>query len=182
MTVNKDGSVTLNGTCTRSDIFYLVLPLYPMTYTLSCDYTGTLPQNENPRCQIYAPDNTPLGISIRNDAKPDAKSTVTFNKYSEAYFRIRIENGHTYNNVTLRPMLYYGADTKPFEPYTGGFPSPRPQMRLLLITGYVQDIYLLLLVQVINIGLYMLCQMRICITQTKPEWAVTAAVCPSLKA
>ena len=129
MTVNKDGSVTLNGTCTRSDLFYLVLPLYPMTYTLSCDYTGTLPQNENPRCQIYAPDNTPLGISIRNDAKPDAKSTVTFNKYSEAYFRIRIENGHTYNNVTLRPMLYYGADTKPFEPYTGGFPSPRPQMR-----------------------------------------------------
>lgn len=129
MTVNKDGSVTLNGTCTRSDLFYLVLPLYPMTYTLSCDYTGTLPQNENPRCQIYAPDNTPLGISIRNDAKPDVKSTVTFNKYSEAYFRIRIENGHTYNNVTLRPMLYYGADTKPFEPYTGGFPSPRPQMR-----------------------------------------------------
>ena len=129
MTVNKDGSVTLNGTCTRSNIFYLVLPLYPMTYTLSCDYTGTLPQNENPRCQIYAPDNTPLGISIRNDAKPDVKSTVTFNKYSEAYFRIRIENGHTYNNVTLRPMLYYGADTKPFEPYTGGFPSPRPQMR-----------------------------------------------------
>lgn len=129
MTVNKDGSVTLNGTCTRRDIFYLVLPLYPMTYTLSCDYTGTLPQNENPRCQIYAPDNTPLGINIRNDAKPDAKSTVTFNKYSEAYFRIRIENGHTYNNVTLRPMLYYGADTKPFEPYTGGFPSPRPQMR-----------------------------------------------------
>lgn len=129
LTANKDGSVTLNGTCTRANLFELVLPLYPMTYTLSCDYTGTLPQNENPRCQIYAPDNTPLGISIRNDAKPDAKSTVTFNKYSEAYFRIRIENGHTYNNVTLRPMLYYGADTKPFEPYTGGFPSPRPQMR-----------------------------------------------------
>ena len=129
LTANKDGSVTLNGTCTRSDNFYMIIPVYPMTYTLSCDYTGVLPQNQNPRCQIYAPDNTPGETSIRNDAKPDAKAVVTFEKYSEAYFRIRIENGHTYNNVTLRPMLYYGADIKPFEPYTGGFPSPRPQMR-----------------------------------------------------
>lgn len=129
MTVNKDGSVTLNGTCTRSDIFYQNLPVYPMTYTLSCDYTGTLPQNENTRCQINAPGNVPRGTSIRNDAKPDAKAVVTFEKYSEAFFWIRIENGHTYNNVTLRPMLYYGTDVKPFEPITGGFPSPRPQMR-----------------------------------------------------
>lgn len=129
LTANKDGSVTLNGTCTRSDLFYMIIPVYPMAYTLSCDYTGVLPQNENVRCQIYAPDNTPGETSIRNDAKPDKKAVVTFEKYSEAYFRIRIEDGHTYNNVTMWPMLYYGVDTKPFEPYTGGFPSPRPQMR-----------------------------------------------------
>lgn len=129
LTVNKDGSVTLNGTCTRSDIFYQVLPVYPTTYTLSCDYTGVLPQNQNTRCQINAPGNVPGGTSIRNDAKPDTKVVVTFEKYSEAQFWIRIENGHTYNNVTLRPMLYYGTDVKPFEPITGGFPSPRPQMR-----------------------------------------------------
>ena len=129
LTVNKDGSVTLNGTCTRSDIFYQVLPVYPTTYTLSCDYTGVLPQNQNTRCQINAPGNVPGGTSIRNDAKPDTKVVVTFEKYSEAQFWIRIENGHTYNNVTMRPMFYYGVDVKPFEPITGGFPSPRPQMR-----------------------------------------------------
>lgn len=129
LTVNKDGSVTLNGTCTRSDLFYMIIPVYPMAYTLSCDYTGVLPQNENVRCQIYAPDNTPGETSIRNDAKPDAKAVVTFEKNSDAYFRIRIEAGHTYNNVTMRPMLHYGVDAKPFEPFTGGFPSLRPQMR-----------------------------------------------------
>ena len=40
---------------------------------------------------------------------------------------LRLKNGKAYNNYKISPMVCSGSTEKPYEPYTGGVPSPSPE-------------------------------------------------------
>lgn len=116
MVNNGDGTYTVNGTAT--DDFDIALAPYTtkqnIYYTLSgCPSGGSnTTYYLDPRGYEY---DTGSGITIRNP-KQDFSS----------YIRIVIKKDVTVNNLLFKPMLNEGQTAQPFEPYTGGKPSPSP--------------------------------------------------------
>ena len=116
MVNNGDGTYIVNGTAT--DDFDIALAPYAtkqnIYYTLSgCPSGGS--NNTyylDPRGYSY---DTGSGITIRNP-----------NQDFSNYIRIVIKNGVTVNNLLFKPMFNEGQTAQPFEPYTGGQPSPNP--------------------------------------------------------
>lgn len=116
MVNNGDGTYTVNGTAT--DDFDIALAPYTtkqnIYYTLSgCPSGGSnTTYYLDPRGYEY---DTGSGITIRNP-KQDFSN----------YIRIVIKKDVTVNNLLFKPMLNEGQTAQPFEPYTGGKPSPSP--------------------------------------------------------
>lgn len=116
MVNNGDGTYTVNGTAT--DDFDIALAPYAtkqnIYYTLSgCPSGGSnTTYYLDPRGYEY---DTGSGITIRNP-KQDFSN----------YIRIVIKKDVTVNNLLFKPMLNEGQTAQPFEPYTGGQPSPSP--------------------------------------------------------
>jgi hypothetical protein len=117
MVNNGDGTYTVNGTAT--DDFDIALAKYAMKqniyYTLSgCPSGGSKTTYYlDPRGYEY---DTGRGITIRNPERDFSN-----------YIRIVIKKDVTVNNLLFKPMFNEGQTAQPFEPYTGGKPSPNPE-------------------------------------------------------
>lgn len=116
MVNNGDGTYTVNGTAT--DDFDVALAPYTtkqnIYYTLSgCPSGGSnTTYYLDPRGYEY---DTGRGITIINP-----------NQDFSNYIRIVIKKDVTVNNLLFKPMFNEGQTAQPFEPYTGGQPSPSP--------------------------------------------------------
>lgn len=117
MVNNGDGTYTVNGTAT--DDFDIALAPYTtkqnIYYTLSgCPSGGSQTTYYlDPRGYDY---DTGRGITIRNQEQDFSN-----------YIRIVIKKDVTVNNLLFKPMFNEGQTAQPFEPYTGGKPSPSPE-------------------------------------------------------
>lgn len=115
-TKNGDGTCTVNGTASSTAWYRLGsdFTVQAGTYTIS---DGTVSNNQS----HFSDDNLTAGYNYSE------KRTVTYD--SEHIFKpyIRINVGSVLNNVTFKPMLNLGSEALPFEPYTGGKPSPSPE-------------------------------------------------------
>lgn len=117
MVNNGDGTYTVNGTAT--DDFDIALAPYTtkqnIYYTLSgCPSGGSKTTYYlDPRGYEY---DTGRGITIINQ-----------NEDFSNYIRIVIKKDVTVNNLLFKPMFNEGQTAQPFEPYTGGKPSPNPE-------------------------------------------------------
>lgn len=117
MVNNGDGTYTVNGTAT--DDFDIALAPYTtkqnIYYTLSgCPSGGSKTTYYlDPREYEY---DTGRGTTIINP-----------NQDFSNYIRIVIKKDVTVNNLLFKPMFNEGQTAQPFEPYTGGQPSPSPE-------------------------------------------------------
>lgn len=117
MVNNGDGTYTVNGTST--DDFDIALAPYTtkqnIYYTLSgCPSGGSKTTYYlDPRGYEY---DTGRGTTIINP-----------NQDFSNYIRIVIKKDVTVNNLLFKPMFNEGQTAQPFEPYTGGQPSPSPE-------------------------------------------------------
>lgn len=128
-TVSTNGSIIVNGTASGANAtLYLnrTSVLGAGTYTVS----GSPPNNTA---------GVRLCVNKKIDGKEstggvDAPNMGTFSVESEWIINsyIVVLDGITANNLVFRPMLNAGDQPLPYEPYTGGAPSPSPD--------YPQDI------------------------------------------
>lgn len=120
-TDNGDGTITVNGTSTENAYFSL--------------YGSTT--NQQPIIGNYVSGgSTNVNISVYNFDQEQDKYTILaisngsfteINKqnFTECYLHIAIPAGRTISNEIIKPMLSNEQDI-PYEPYTGGQPSPSP--------------------------------------------------------
>lgn len=117
MVNNRDGTYTVNGTATND--FDIAIAKYTMKqniyYTLSGCPSGGSETTYYLDSRGYKYD-TGSGLTIRNP-KQDFSN----------YIRIVIKKDVTVNNLLFKPMFNEGQTAQPFEPYTGGKPSPSPE-------------------------------------------------------
>ena len=119
----EDGWINLNGTCTESaNISLLNNHVDSGTYTISFEKQGSLPDNAKAIAQVYSATGGVIGIA--NNAVKDYSGQL--NEADDYQFRIRIDVGFNYENVKVRVMFNKGSEALPYEPYTGGKPSPSP--------------------------------------------------------
>ena len=100
---DSDGKIILNGKFDSSNRQFSIT-LQPGTYTLSGDDNGIW--------YILAPTD---GV-FRQTLVVDVETTY------QCYIA-----SNTYNNHATAPMINIGETAKPYEPYTGGKPSPSPE-------------------------------------------------------
>lgn len=113
ITTDKDGVIHLNGTSLDSANVMCGSIKTTATCTLSCVSTGIFPSNANVKVSAGV-----LSILNSNGASVSVTGLVVGD------LRIRLEGGFTYNDCTLQIMLHEGSTALPYEPYTGGKPSP----------------------------------------------------------
>ena len=121
LTYNSDGSYKLNGTATSNTSFYVTGLNYEAgTYTLSLNNSLAISNGS-----FYVQAETSSGNVIRAFDKINATKTATTTAPINA-LSIVIPNGLTLNNFVFKPQLETGSVATPYEPYTGGEPSPNP--------------------------------------------------------
>lgn len=115
--VNKDGSYTCSGTATEGNINVWFLGNYgEQNQSLFTLKSGTYYKS---------------GICLFNGYQTigpvyDGKFTLAEDTPITCVRALQLESGKTYNGVTVYPMLNAGDTAIPWEPYTGGKPSPSP--------------------------------------------------------
>lgn len=122
-TVNADNSLTINGTATAN-----------MSFSIYNDENG-INLNGDYVYYLIGKNNK---INLQGDLNGSTVAFIPFSSTSEYVAKTYtnsvltrvfsyISNGTTFNNETFKYMLIQGTDTtKPYEPYTGGIPSPNP--------------------------------------------------------
>lgn len=124
LTLEDDGWCVLNGTCTQNNnIELLGNTLEAGEYTLSVETEGNFQTGSTVVAQVYSIAQL-MGLTCTGNAQSNTKTIEQANDYR---FRIFISNGFTYNNSRVRVMLNKGSEALPYEPYTGGQPSPSPE-------------------------------------------------------
>ena len=113
LTPLADGWINLNGTCTSSTNIALEgNHLESGNYTISAEKQGSLPNNANVLAQAYSPTGGYIRVSNNGFS-----SSGQLNEADDYQFRIRIDQGFTYNNVKVRVTLNEGLEALPYEPY-----------------------------------------------------------------
>lgn len=116
-TVNDDKSITLNGTSTTNFVVELNnnMVLEQGQYTLSL-------KGKTQGCGVYAyvgSGTLKAYVSSYNTAE-NWQSTFTLNEQTTfTQVRIDIQNGKTFNNITIYPQLEKSSQATTYEPYTG---------------------------------------------------------------
>lgn len=120
ITTNDDGSITLSGTASQTvgvNVDITSSGLKAGTYYLSCE--GIV----NSWIRLCT---KKVGAEFYEYVNSDSYGVFdNMDSYKEAYFQIVLIEGKTYNE-TIYPMLNVGDTALPWEPYTGGAPSPSP--------------------------------------------------------
>lgn len=115
-TINKDKTITANGTANGNSILILN----------SFDF-----QNEETYILNGCPKNGGIN-SYKLDAfgqsglSDDIGNGIDINIGGQRNIRIVIFAGNSVNNLVFKPMIIKGSQATDFEPYTGGVPSPSP--------------------------------------------------------
>ena len=121
-TVNKDGSVTLNGRSTAFSFFQIYAGV---GLNQGLEIPGNYISGGNSKVQIgiyHNINNTDYPQLALNNS---GFTEIDKNTYNTGYIEIRVNPGLTFNNETIFPMLS-NEQNIPWEPYTGGQPSPSP--------------------------------------------------------
>ena len=117
-----NGTITLNGTCDTSANFELGnIVLSAGTYTLSANANKVPVSNDYAFVQLYDSKNNQI-IQVEN-SRALGNRTVTTSLDGKFAYRIRIDEGTTYDNVILKPQLEVGSTATEYEQY-GVMPSP----------------------------------------------------------
>ena len=119
-TVNIDGSVTLNGTSTGFSSFQIYAGV---GLNQALEIPGNYISGGNSKAQIgiyHNIDNTDYPqLALNNSGFTEIDKST----YNTGYIEIIVNSGLTFNNETIFPMLS-NEQNIPWEPYTGGQPSP----------------------------------------------------------
>ena len=120
--VNKDGSITLNGTSTAFSSFQIYAGV---GLNQALEIPGNYISGGNSKAQIgiyHNINNTDYPqLALNNSGFTEIDKSI----YNTGYIEIRVSTGLTFNNETIFPMLSNEANID-WEPYTGGQPSPSP--------------------------------------------------------
>lgn len=123
-TVNDDGSINFNGTTTAGFNYNLVYGddyiLKAGTYTFSC--VGNIPSYFY--LYIYDKINRQVVTALNTQSK---SRTFTIDEDKTVYIYLNCGKSGSNINTTLYIMLNEGSSVLPYEPYTGGQPSPSPE-------------------------------------------------------
>lgn len=115
-TVNVDGSITMSGASTATELASCYFTMNP-GMSLSGTYTY--------KC-YGLPSNCVTNIYYIGDVIGEEERTMNLTEGNNYGFVIRVQP-NTNVNATIYPMLVAGDTIKPYEPYTGGLPSPSPE-------------------------------------------------------
>ena len=116
----EHGKIHISGTAEKTvDFIAPTFELLAGTYTLSM---GVNIDNTLMRCTLSTTEGLPYFDILNNEAS----KTETTEDNMILYLLLRVYGGKTID-ITIQPMLNTGTSTLPWEPYTGGQPSPSPQ-------------------------------------------------------
>jgi len=117
ITTNKDGSYTYSGTATDSNINVWLLG----------DFFDQAPPLFTLKAGTYYKSGVLL-YNVKNCVSPssDGAFTLAEDTVITGVRALQLEEGKTYDGVTVYPMLNAGSTPLLWEPYTGGKPAPSP--------------------------------------------------------
>lgn len=115
----EHGKIHISGTSEKTvDFMTPTFELLAGTYTLSM---GINIDNTLMRCPLSTAEGLPYFDMLNNEA---SKAETTEDNMI-LYLLLRVYGGKTID-ITIQPMLNTGTSPLPWEPYTGGQPSPSP--------------------------------------------------------
>ena len=115
----EHGKIHISGTSEKTvDFMTPTFELLAGTYTLSM---GINIDNTLMRCPLSTAEGLPYFDILNNEAS----KTETTEDNMILYLLLRVYGGKTID-ITIQPMLNTGTSPLPWEPYTGGQPSPSP--------------------------------------------------------
>ena len=115
----EHGKIHISGTAEKTvDFIAPTFELLAGTYTLSM---GVNIDNTLMRCTLSTTEGLPYFDILNNEA---SKAETTEDNMI-LYLLLRVYGGKTMD-ITIQPMLNTGTSPLPWEPYTGGQPSPSP--------------------------------------------------------
>ena len=115
----EHGKIHISGTAEKTvDFIAPTFELLAGTYTLSM---GVNIDNTLMRCTLSTTEGLPYFDILNNEA---SKAETTEDNMI-LYLLLRVYGGKTID-ITIQPMLNTGTSPLPWEPYTGGQPSPSP--------------------------------------------------------
>ena len=115
----EHGKIHISGTAEKTvDFITPTFELLAGTYTLSM---GVNIDNTLMRCTLSTTEGAPYFDILNNEAS----KTETTEDNMELYLLLRVYGEKTID-ITIQPMLNMGTSPLPWEPYTGGQPSPSP--------------------------------------------------------
>lgn len=115
----EHGKIHISGTSEKTvDFMTPTFEVLAGTYTLSM---GVNIDNTLMRCTLSTTEGLPYFDILNNEAS----KTETTEDNMELYLLLRVYGEKTID-ITIQPMLNMGTSPLPWEPYTGGQPSPSP--------------------------------------------------------
>lgn len=115
----EHGKIHISGTSEKTvDFMTPTFEVLAGTYTLSM---GVNIDNTLMRCTLSTTEGLPYFDILNNEAS----KTETTEDNMILYLLLRVYGGKTID-ITIQPMLNMGTSPLPWEPYTGGQPSPSP--------------------------------------------------------
>ena len=115
----EHGKIHISGTAEKTvDFMTPTFEVLAGTYTLSM---GVNIDNTLMRCTLSTTEGLPYFDILNNGAS----KTETTGDNKILYLLLRVYGGKTID-ITVQPMLNAGTSSLPWEPYTGGQPSPSP--------------------------------------------------------
>ena len=124
----EHGKIHISGTAEKTvDFIAPTFELLAGTYTLSM---GVNIDNTLMRCTLSTTEGLPYFDILNNEA---SKAETTEDNMI-LYLLLRVYGGKTID-ITIQPMLNMGTSPLPWEPYTGGQPSPSPDYPQQIISA-----------------------------------------------